>query len=141
MESPGSYVLNKFHAAIFAWPCVLSDRPPVLCWLSPGEGWDVAARCGWDKLKMAQLLIIMAQVSSIWAKGWMFDDCVCVISLDPSLVEGESHGILLIRSLIDCLVHVFDVRDVFLHFLCSVLIVSMVNPLSLTYLWLVANGK
>ena len=22
--------LNEFHAAIFAWPCVLSDRPPVL---------------------------------------------------------------------------------------------------------------
>ena len=32
--------LNEFHAAIFAWPCVLSDRPPVLWWLSPGEGWD-----------------------------------------------------------------------------------------------------
>ena len=26
--------------AIFAWPCVLSDRPPVLWWLSPGEKWD-----------------------------------------------------------------------------------------------------
>ena len=22
--------LNEFHAAIFAWPCVLSDRPPML---------------------------------------------------------------------------------------------------------------
>ena len=32
--------LNEFHAAIFAWPCVLSDRPPVLWWLSLGEGWD-----------------------------------------------------------------------------------------------------
>ena len=32
--------LNEFHAAIFAWPCVLLDRPPVLWWLSPGEGWD-----------------------------------------------------------------------------------------------------
>ena len=27
--------------AIFAWPCVLSDRNPVLWWLSPGEGRDV----------------------------------------------------------------------------------------------------
>ena len=26
--------LNEFHAAIFAWPCVLSDRSPVLWWLS-----------------------------------------------------------------------------------------------------------
>ena len=31
---------NEFHAAIFAWPRVLSDRPPVLWCLSPGEGWD-----------------------------------------------------------------------------------------------------
>ena len=30
--------LNEFHAAIFVWHCVLSDRPPVLWWLSPGEG-------------------------------------------------------------------------------------------------------
>ena len=27
--------LNEFHAAIFAWPCVLLDRPPVL-WCSGG---------------------------------------------------------------------------------------------------------
>ena len=32
--------LNEFHAASFAWPCVLSDSPPVLWWLLPGEGWD-----------------------------------------------------------------------------------------------------
>ena len=31
---------NEFPAAIFAWPCVLSDRPPVLWRLSSGEGWD-----------------------------------------------------------------------------------------------------
>ena len=29
--------LNEFHAVIFAWPCVLSDRPAVLWWLSHGE--------------------------------------------------------------------------------------------------------
>ena len=32
--------LDEFHAAIFAYPCVLSGRHPVLWWLSPGEGWD-----------------------------------------------------------------------------------------------------
>ena len=32
--------LNEFNAAIFAWPCVLSDRPPMLWWLSYGEGRD-----------------------------------------------------------------------------------------------------
>ena len=32
VEIPGTYV--TFHAAIFAWTCVLSDRSPVLWWLS-----------------------------------------------------------------------------------------------------------
>ena len=40
VESPGTYVLNEFHAAIFARHCVLSDRPPMLWWLSHGEGRD-----------------------------------------------------------------------------------------------------
>ena len=31
---------NEFHAAIFAWPCVISDRPLMLWWLSTEEGWD-----------------------------------------------------------------------------------------------------
>ena len=30
MESPGSCVYDR---AIFAWPCVLSDRPPTLWWI------------------------------------------------------------------------------------------------------------
>ena len=33
-------LLYEFHAAIFARPCVLSNRPPVLWWLSPGERRD-----------------------------------------------------------------------------------------------------
>ena len=41
--------LNELHAAIFAWHCVLSDCPPVLWWLSPGEGRDAVTWCGWDK--------------------------------------------------------------------------------------------
>ena len=32
--------LNKINEPIFAWPCVLSDHPPVLWFLSPGEGRD-----------------------------------------------------------------------------------------------------
>ena len=32
--------LNEFHTAIFAWPCVLSDRLPVLCSFLPGVRWD-----------------------------------------------------------------------------------------------------
>ena len=32
-----------------------SDRPPVLWWLSPGEGRDAVTWCGWDKLKGAKI--------------------------------------------------------------------------------------
>ena len=35
---------------IFAWLCILSGRPPVLWWLSPGGGWDAVLWCSWDKL-------------------------------------------------------------------------------------------
>ena len=31
-------LLNEIHAAVFVRPCVLSDRPPVFWWLSPGYG-------------------------------------------------------------------------------------------------------
>ena len=40
VESPGTYVTDEFHAAIFAWHCVFSDRPLVLWWLSLGNGRD-----------------------------------------------------------------------------------------------------
>ena len=66
----------EFHAAIFAWPFVLSDRPPVLwCMLSPGEVWDAVG----VNEKMAHLLKIKAQVSSIGLRSlcWMI---VCVLS-------------------------------------------------------------
>ena len=68
VDGPGTHVevrmrLNEFHSAIFARSCVLSDRLPVLWWLSTGEGWD--------KLKRAQLPNTTAQMSSIWAKGCM----------------------------------------------------------------------
>ena len=34
---------NEFHAFIFAWYRVLSNRVPVLWCLSPGEGWDAVS--------------------------------------------------------------------------------------------------
>ena len=52
----------------------------MLWWLSPGEGWDAVTGCGWDKLIEAKTLKIMAQVSSVWAKGCMLDDCVCYLT-------------------------------------------------------------
>ena len=70
----------------------------MLWWLSPGEELDaviiyeVVINCN-----KAQLLKIKALVSSICAKGCVLADCVCYMVLDdyPSLVGGESHGILL----------------------------------------------
>ena len=38
----------EFHAAIFIWLLCLSDRPPALWGLSPGEG--CVAVCSWGKL-------------------------------------------------------------------------------------------
>ena len=41
VESPGTYVTTELVSrGHFAWHCVLSDRPPVLWWLSHGEGRD-----------------------------------------------------------------------------------------------------
>ena len=42
--------LNEFHMVIFAWPCVLSYRPPMLWWLSHGERREAITSCVWDPL-------------------------------------------------------------------------------------------
>ena len=39
VESPGIYVTERLSRG-HCWPCVLSDRPPLLWWLSHGEGRD-----------------------------------------------------------------------------------------------------
>ena len=51
VESPGTYVTDRVSRGHFFWPCVLSDRTPVLWWLSPGDEWDAVTWCGWDKLQ------------------------------------------------------------------------------------------
>ena len=57
--------LNKFRAAIFAWSCVLSDRPPMRWWLSHGEGRDaVGINC-----KKGATTENQGSAVSIWAKG------------------------------------------------------------------------
>ena len=40
VESPGAYVSERVYVAIFAWPHIFSEGPPVIDWLSSGEGWD-----------------------------------------------------------------------------------------------------
>ena len=49
-RAPVHTEMIEFNAAIFAWPCVLSDRPPALWWLSPGEEWDAVTCRSWGKL-------------------------------------------------------------------------------------------
>ena len=66
------------HAAIFALQCVLSDSPPVLWWLSPGEGWDaVRTNC-----KKSTTTKNQGSGVKYIAKGCMLDDCMYVICLD-----------------------------------------------------------
>ena len=40
VESPAEYVTECVSSGHFASHCALSNCPPVLWWLSPGEGWD-----------------------------------------------------------------------------------------------------
>ena len=45
------YMWNwMFHMAIFAWPGVLLDHPPILCCLLPGDRWYAITWCTWDNL-------------------------------------------------------------------------------------------
>ena len=76
MDSPGAFVTECVSRGLLAWPCVLSDRPPVLGWISPGESaMPHMMRLGYI-VKRAQLLKIKAQVSSLWAKRCMLIECV-----------------------------------------------------------------
>ena len=72
-ESAPWYICNEISFTLpFLLGTVPLDCPPVLWWLSHGEGRDAVTWCGCDKLKMAQLLEIKARVSSLWAK-----ECNC----------------------------------------------------------------
>ena len=99
----------EWGVAIFAW----SQCSFVLLrsgGLSPREGWDAVTWCGWGKLKR---LYIKAQVPIIWAKGWMLDNCTCVVWLDYlALIEGRGDCILLLiiimsRSWLSLVIKIF----------------------------------
>ena len=49
-QCPCGYLTDWASRNHFVWPYVFPDCPPVLWWLSPGEGWDAVTWCGWDKL-------------------------------------------------------------------------------------------
>ena len=75
-------------------------RPPsralvVITWR--GDGWGYMMWLGLT-VKWVQLLKIKALVSSLWATGCMFGDCVCVIWLDMTTPpwSREKYGILLL---------------------------------------------
>ena len=70
----------SFTRQFLLGPVYFSDRPPVLWWLSLGEGWmPLHDHVGINFKKKAQLLKIERQISRIWAKGTMLM-IVCVLS-------------------------------------------------------------
>ena len=78
---------------------VFSGHPPVLWCLSPGEGWDAVTRCGWDKLlKACNYWKSRRRYQVYGLRGVCWWLCVCYLTWRdyPSLVEGDSHGILLL---------------------------------------------
>ena len=98
VESPGTYVTEWVSRGHFCWLCVLSDRPPVRLWLSPGEGWDAVTWWGWDKLwKWRNYWKSRRRCQVYGLRGVCWWLCVCYMTWHDYqyLVEGESHGILL----------------------------------------------
>ena len=59
---------------------VLSDRDPVLWWLSPGEGWDTVTRCGWNKLKNRVQLRKSRRRRQVYGLSGVCLMIVCVLS-------------------------------------------------------------
>ena len=68
---------NESHAAIFAWPCVLSDRPPVLWWERGGMTLHDAV--GINCKKGVTTENQGADVKNM-GSGVCVDVCVCVLS-------------------------------------------------------------
>ena len=78
--------LILFHAAVFAWPCVLSDIPPVHWWLSPGEERD-AVTCDAVGMNCEKGATTENQVAGVkymgcglyvdtWAMEYIYGQCV-----------------------------------------------------------------
>ena len=80
MESPGAYVTERVSRCHFAWPCVLSYRPPVLWWLSPERGgMPVHDAVGINCKKGATTENQGAGVKYMGLEVCV-DDCVCMLS-------------------------------------------------------------
>ena len=77
VEGPGTYVTERdSHCHFYLARCSL-DCPTVLRWLSPVEGWDAAGiNC---------------------KKGTTTENQGTDVN-DPSLMEGESHGLLCVAG-------------------------------------------
>ena len=98
VESPGPYVTECVSRCHFCL-AQCSFGPPsraltVSTWR--GDGCCYMKRL-WQIIQKAHLLKIKTQVSGKWAKGCMFDDLTW--HEYPSLLEGESRGILLYTHL------------------------------------------
>ena len=80
VESPGTYVTNEFHAAILLGHEFFRTALPYSDGYHLERGGMRLHNAVHIHCKRAQLLKIKVQVSSIWAKVCMFDDCVCYLT-------------------------------------------------------------
>ena len=99
VESP------EFNAAIFAWPCVLSDHLPCSGGYHLERGWIPLHDAVGIDCKRVQLLKIMAQMSSIWAKGCMLMIVRVLSDLTLLLLLGggrKSWYIIIIKNCWQC---------------------------------------
>ena len=81
VESPGTYV-TEWDSRSHFWLALCPFAPPsralvVITWRRDRRRYMM--RLGWT-VKRVQLLKTKVYVPSIWAKGWMFEGCVCVLS-------------------------------------------------------------
>ena len=75
--------MSLINAAIFAWHCVLSDRPPMLWWLSHGEGRDAVTYAVGINCKngaTTEKSRLGCRVSGLRGVSWWL--CVCFFWLD-----------------------------------------------------------
>ena len=99
--SPGTYVTEWVSRGHICLACVISDRPPVLWWFTPGEGRDTVTWCGWDKQYKGRNYwksTHRCQVDGLMGVSLTIV-CVCVFYLtwhDYPSMEGESHCRLLL---------------------------------------------
>ena len=72
--------MNEFHAAIFVWPCVLSDPLPCSIGYHMERGGMPLHDVVGINCKKGAATINQGSAVKYMGSGVYFDDCVCVLS-------------------------------------------------------------